>query len=126
MNPALVTDLTVPHILRRPKELFRRKHPRQGNDAGRTFHVADTGCPLVGGMYSRVQQMAEAAAIIQGEYIALFELFVLNCTGSNLVGGKSLGAGTRTHICMGDVRELWGLILPQYTLLLKKRLSILS
>jgi hypothetical protein len=86
----------------------------------------DAGCPLVGGMYSRVQQMAAGAAIVPGEDVVLFELFGLNCTGSNLVGGKSLGAGTRTRICMGDVRELWGLILPQYTILLKKRLSILS
>ncbi|MDE4907027.1 hypothetical protein L0665_00085 [Methanogenium marinum] len=30
VHPALVTDLTVPHILRRPKELFQRKHPQAG------------------------------------------------------------------------------------------------
>ncbi|WP_460007109.1 hypothetical protein [Methanogenium cariaci] len=71
-------------------------------------------------------QGTEAAAIIPGDDIALFVLFGQNCAGSNFVGGKSLSTGTRTRIGMGDAQVLWGLILPQHPLLLKKRLSILS
>jgi hypothetical protein len=56
----------------------------------------------------------------------LFELFCRNCAGSNMAGGKSLGTGTRTRTCTGDVRKLGGLILLHLPLLLKKRLSILS
>ncbi|GAB7016687.1 hypothetical protein JCM10550A_20560 [Methanogenium cariaci] len=73
-----------------------------------------------------MQQVAEASAIIPDEDIALFALFGLNYAGSNFVGGKSLGTGTRTRICMKDVQVPGGIILPQYPLLLKKCLLILS
>ncbi|GAB7016950.1 hypothetical protein JCM10550A_23200 [Methanogenium cariaci] len=91
-----------------------------------TPYVTDMGCAHVGGMYSRMQQMAEGAAIIPRDYGALFDLSGQNRTGSNLAGGICQSTLTRTRTGMRDVPVLGGLILPQYPLLLKKRLSILS
>ncbi|MDE4908721.1 hypothetical protein L0665_08895 [Methanogenium marinum] len=70
--------------------------------------------------------MAEVAAIIHGVQWALLVFSCLNCAGSNLVGGICRSAPTRTRICTGDVPVLWGPKLPPYTLLLNKRLSLLS
>ncbi|WP_062397945.1 hypothetical protein [Methanogenium cariaci] len=50
----------------------------------------------------------QVSAIKQGDEVALFELFCRNCAGSNMAGGKSLGTGTRTRTCTGDVRKLGG------------------
>ena len=96
-----------------------------------SFAACTIGCSrwrqivVDGGKCSRLQQVAEVAANKQNDLIALFTIFVRNCAGSKLVGGISLSAPTRTCITMGNVRLLCGRVMPQYTILLKKRLSIL-